>query len=46
MPVRNKSLNNTQNQQPSPKKKTAGKTEPDYIPTKEKNPDDFEIIEE
>ena len=42
MHKKNKSLNN---QQQGLQNKTAGKTENDYVPAKEKNPDDLEIIE-
>lgn len=43
MPDKNKSLD--KNQQQELKNKTAGNTGNDYIPAKEKNPDDLEIIE-
>jgi len=43
MSDKNKSLN--KNQQQDLKNKTAGKTGNDYIPAKEKNPDDLEIVE-
>ncbi len=46
MPSENKSLNNNpQKPKNEPDSKTTGKTNPDYIPAKDKNPDDMEIIE-
>ena len=43
MPCKDKPL--SQNKDNKSIKKTAGKSEPDFIPTKDKNPDDLEIIE-
>ncbi len=46
MPIKNKSLNNNpQKPEIKPDTKTTGKTDSDYIPAKDKNPDDMEIIE-
>lgn len=46
MPNKNKPLNNNlQKPGNKPETKTTGKMGSDYIPSKDKNPDDMEIIE-
>lgn len=46
MPSKDNPLNNNlQKTGTKPETKTTGKTNSDYIPAKDKNPDDMEIIE-